>query len=176
MIGAAGTELRERKMRLTGDWQALVSKISEQRAGFKVMLELARRQLEVAKDEVFPANLDEFQRLVSQRQELMQRLEAMQAEIAGLERELVVRLGVEDFTLKAINGKIPHEQYEEIAQHLAELGDVLYRINRVDEELEAVALGKLKAERTAPDDAFKRQQAVQAYKETMKKQEPHPTE
>lgn len=161
---------------MTGEWQDLLNKISEQTEGFRVMLELARKQLEAAQVEIFPANLDEFQGLVIQRQELMQRLEAMQAEIAGLERELVVRLGVEDFTLKAINGKIPHEQYEEIAQHLAELGDVLYRINRVDEELEAVAIGKLKAERTAPDNTFKRQQAVQAYKETMKKQGPPPTE
>lgn len=155
---------------MTADWNVLIVRMKEQKEGLEAMLELARRQLEAVQDESFPGNIEDFQRLVVQRQELMRRLEDLQAEIARLEKEQAVALGVEEFTLKAIEGRIPDQQYAEISLRLAELGDVLSRINRVDEELETAALGKLKAGGPASGRALRSQQAVQAYRESLKKQ------
>lgn len=101
---------------------------------YEKMYELAVRQDKCLQAEEIDTDL--LMELITQRQELINILENISLEIAGLKDEVTTALGINEFTIAKLKNRIEGPGVEKLAESIEELSVLLGKIKEIDKSNE----------------------------------------
>ncbi len=154
--GAAVDRLAER----------LLHNLERQEELYTFMRHLAREQLETVRDPVQSSRDRDF--ILQQRANLLRDLEPLAKRGRIIERELARAVGLEQFTIKGIEGKVDYELHRRLRQALERLGVLLGEISEIDAESVRLMSSQLTGYRQPPRRPVTSAEAIQAYRESSR--------
>lgn len=111
----------------------IINNFRQQHHLYSVMRDLAYKQKEClggGKD----ADIDEFLRLLRQRNDIMQELSSISQENIKLRQALLSLLEIENFTLSELKGKTDDALWEELKEVMNDLNKVLLDLSEIDHD------------------------------------------
>ncbi|NLW63268.1 MAG: hypothetical protein GX052_04095 [Syntrophomonadaceae bacterium] len=154
--GAAVDRLAER----------LLDNLERQEELYTSMRHLAREQLKTVRSPA-SSGLDR-DLILKQRAELLQHLEPLGKRGRIIERDLARAVGLEQFTVKGIEGKVDNELHRRLRQAFERLGVLLGEITEIDAESVRLMSSQLAGCHQTPRRPVSSAEALQAYRESSR--------
>lgn len=149
-------------------FEQLLENFAQQRLLYEEMVELARDQNKALQKKETVSNENVLTVLLGSRLNLMENLDHLNQENRALQQKLLAGLGMQEFVMSQLKGKIPSDQWQRLQEVLAYLGKLLQEIAETDavsqKELQQLIRQRERTGRQVPV-----QHASSAYQQTMER-------
>lgn len=148
---------------MEGSIRDLIENLKQQKGIYLNMLHLARQQLKAVQDPV-GSGIDE-DLVLQQKAKLVEDMQLVAVRARLIENDLAERLGLAEFTINGIKGKIDDEMCQSLVLAFEDLSSVLKDIADLDAETVRLISSRLtvyQRPRQRPTDTL---QALQAYRD-----------
>ncbi len=144
--------------------ERLLDNLERQEELYAFMRQLAREQLETVRSPEKNGLDRDF--ILQQRARMLQDLEPVVKRAKIIERDLAQAVGLEQFTVKGIEGKVDNELHRQLRQAYERLGVLLGEITEIDAESVRLMSSQLTGYRQPPRRPVSSAEAIQAYRES----------
>lgn len=100
---------------------------------------------------------------VEERKEVLNETKALVSELNLLEKEVIDRLGIENFSVDALKNKVPQKDLDTLDSLTSEMECVTKTIRTLDEEVIALAKKEQEITRLTLQHFYEEQRSIQAY-------------
>lgn len=146
--------------------EQLLENFAQQRLFYEEMVELAHDQNKALEEKEAVINENVLTALLGSRLDLMEKLDHLNQDNRALQQKLLAELGMQEFVMSQLKGKIPLDQWQRLQEVLAYLGQLLQEIAETDavsqKELQQLIRQRERIGRQVPV-----QHASSAYQQTM---------
>jgi len=133
---------------------------------YKAMLKLAEKQRKCVEKE----EIDKLEEVIGARQYIIKELDEMNSNLKPLRDDIMMILGLKEFSSSAILKAVPTKAAQELADTLSELGEILYSLKEMDVLNEQMLRNKLAQVKTELEGVNNKKQAEKAYNSIVNKQ------
>jgi len=165
--GGVVRQMRKRGVLIDRLAERLLDNLERQEELYTFMRHLAREQLESVRSPEKSGSGRDL--ILQQRARMLQDLEPVVKRAKIIERELAQAVGLEQFTVKGSEGKVDNELHRQLRQAYERLGVLLGEITEIDAESVRLMSSQLTGYRQPPRRPVNSAEAIQAYRESNKK-------
>lgn len=127
--------------------------------------DLSCRQFELLADEHWLAKQEDLNELLQKRQAVNEEIDALNSHNRSLQGQVTRQLGIPEFVLSQLTGDLEEEQYKLLCDAVAQMSDILAKINATDEQNHVLMKKQAGVGRVSPQ--INRQQAQNAYQQAV---------
>lgn len=146
--------------------EEIIDNFNKQQQLYIKIDDLSGEQLDLLADEQWLNKQEQLNELLQKRQIINKEIDVLNSHNKSLQEQVTMQLNLQEFVLSRLESKLEEAQYKSLRQVVAELGDILAKINKTDEQNQIFIKKKAGPDRVNPQ--ANPQQAQNAYHQAVK--------
>lgn len=152
-------------MLVKGLIEEIIENFNKQQQLYVHTAAISGEQLDLLLNEQWLDKQEELNGLLIKRQNINVEIDALNSRNKSLQKQVATQLDLQEFILSHLESQIEEEQYKSLREIVSDLGDLLARINEIDEQNHSLIKKKLGPGRVNPQTNHR--QAHKAYHQAV---------
>lgn len=143
----------------------IIENFHKQQQLYLHIADLSCKQLSLLSEDHWLAKQEGLNDLLKKRQTVNKEIDVLNSHNKSLQKQITEQLGLPEFVLSRLESKLEAEQYESLSDVITGLGDILAKINAIDEQNHILIKKQAGTSQVKPQS--NRQQAQNAYQQAV---------